>query len=50
VKAEDAPRAVARVLRAYLANRASQDETFAAFARRHNAETIRRLADTEIDA
>jgi ferredoxin-nitrite reductase len=50
VKAEDAPRAVARVLRAYLANRASRDETFAAFARRHNAETIRRLADTEIDA
>ena len=47
VKAEDAPRTVARVLRAYLANRASADETFVAFARRHDIDAIRALADAE---
>jgi ferredoxin-nitrite reductase len=35
VKAEDAPRSVERMLRAYLACRASRDETFQAFTRRH---------------
>ena len=49
VKAEDAPRMVARVLRAYLTHRASQDETFIAFARRHDIEAIKRLADAETD-
>lgn len=46
VKAEDAPRAVEALLRAYLANRASPDETFAAFSRRHDAETLRTMAET----
>jgi ferredoxin-nitrite reductase len=47
VTAEDAPRAVARLLRAYLANRAQKDETFVAFARRHDVDAIRRLAEAE---
>jgi ferredoxin-nitrite reductase len=50
IKADDAPRIVARVLRAYLAHRASTDKTFVAFARRNNIETIRRLADEATDA
>jgi len=47
VTAEEAPRAVARMLRAYLANRAQRDETFAAFARRHDVDAMRRLAEAE---
>ena len=35
VKAEDAPATVERMLKAYLAHRASRDETFLAFTRRH---------------
>jgi ferredoxin-nitrite reductase len=48
VKAEDAPKTVAGILRAYRGNRQGDAETFAAFARRLDAETIRRLADAEI--
>jgi ferredoxin-nitrite reductase len=47
VRAEDAPRVVAGVLRAYRNNRASDSEDFAGFARRLETETIRRLADAE---
>lgn len=47
VKAEDAPQVVARVLKAYLAHRASDAESFVAFARRHDIEAIRALADAE---
>jgi ferredoxin-nitrite reductase len=47
VKSEDAPRVIERLLKSYLANRASPDETFLAFARRHDGETLRRLADAE---
>lgn len=47
VQAQEAPRVVARMLRAYRANRAGPDETFAAFARRAGVETIRRLAEAE---
>src|SRR6266852_8101696 len=36
VKAVDAPATIERLLKAYLARRASQDETFLAFARRHD--------------
>ena len=35
VKAEDAPRTIERMLKTYLARRASRDETFQAFTRRH---------------
>src|SRR5438552_5070582 len=47
VKAEDAPKVVEKLLKAYLSHRASPDETFLAFARRHDGETLRKLADTE---
>jgi ferredoxin-nitrite reductase len=47
VKAEDAPKTVARILRAYRENRSSADETFVAFARRYDIETLRRLVHEE---
>jgi ferredoxin-nitrite reductase len=47
VKAEDAPKTVERLLRAYLANRVSTDETFVTFSRRHDGESLRKLADAE---
>lgn len=46
VKAEDAPRAVERVLRAYLANRTDATETFVRFAARNDIDTLRRMAET----
>lgn len=45
VRSEDAPVVVERLLKAYLANRASADETFLSFSRRHDAAALRRLAD-----
>jgi ferredoxin-nitrite reductase len=48
LKAEDAPKTVERLLKAYLANRASPVETFLTFARRHDGEALRKLADAEI--
>jgi ferredoxin-nitrite reductase len=47
LKAEDAPRTVEKLLKAYLSHRASPDETFLTFARRHDGETLRKLADDE---
>jgi ferredoxin-nitrite reductase len=47
VKADDAPGVIARMLRAYLAHRASADETFLAFARRHEIETLRGMFEAE---
>jgi ferredoxin-nitrite reductase len=47
VKAEDAPKTVERLLKAYLTHRASADEPFLTFARRHDGETLRKLADAE---
>jgi ferredoxin-nitrite reductase len=47
VKAEDTPKTVEKLLKAYLAHRASPDETFLTFARRHDGETLRKLADAE---
>src|ERR1700674_5318948 len=47
LKAEDAPRTVEKLLKAYLSHRASPDETFLTFARRHDGETLRKLADAE---
>ena len=35
VKAEDAPATIERMLKTYLAHRASPDESFQAFTRRH---------------
>lgn len=47
LKAEDAPRTIEALLKAYLAHRASPDESFLAFARRHDGATLRKLADAQ---
>jgi ferredoxin-nitrite reductase len=47
VKAEDAPKTVERLLKAYLTHRSSDHETFLTFARRHDGETLRKLAEAE---
>jgi ferredoxin-nitrite reductase len=49
VKAEDAPPTVERMLKGYLAQRSSRDETFLAFARRHEVDALAKIfagADT----
>jgi ferredoxin-nitrite reductase len=43
VKAEETPKAVERVLKAYLANRASADETFLTFTRRHEIDALKSM-------
>ena len=50
VKAEDAPRTVERVLKAYLAHRASPQESFLAFTRRHQIDALRALVEREAAA
>ena len=45
VKAEDAPKTVERVLKAYLAHRASADETFLAFTRRHEIDALKAFCE-----
>ena len=50
LKAEEAPQTVERLLKAYLSHRSSPDETFLSFARRHDGEALRRLADAEVSA
>ncbi len=50
IKSEDAPKTVEKLLKAYLKNRSSADETFLAFARRHDGETLRKLADAEVSS
>jgi ferredoxin-nitrite reductase len=47
VKAEDAPQTVERMLKAYLAHRASPQESFLAFSRRHEVAALRALVDSE---
>jgi ferredoxin-nitrite reductase len=43
VKAEDVPVTVERMLRGYLAHRAGTEETFFAFARRHDVEALKTM-------
>ena len=43
-----APKTVERLLKAYLTNRSSTDETFLSFARRHDGEALRKLAEAEV--
>jgi ferredoxin-nitrite reductase len=45
IKAEDAPKVVERMLKAYLAHRASRRESFLAFTRRHEIDALRSLID-----
>jgi ferredoxin-nitrite reductase len=47
VVAEDAPRTVERILKTYIAHRASPEESFLAFARRHDTETLKAMAELE---
>jgi ferredoxin-nitrite reductase len=47
VRAEDAPRTVERMLKAYLAHRASPQESFQAFTRRHDIDALRSLVASE---
>ena len=44
VKAEDAPRLIEGLLNAYLAHRAGPDESFLAFARRHEIDALKAMA------
>jgi ferredoxin-nitrite reductase len=50
LKAQDAPKTVEKLLKAYLAHRSSSDETFLNFARRHDGEALRKLADAEVSS
>jgi len=47
LKAEDAPQTVERLLKAYLKHRVSSEETFLTFARRHDGDALRKLAEAE---
>ena len=48
VKAEDVPQTVERVLKAYVAHRASPQETFLTFTRRHEADALKTLFDAQV--
>jgi ferredoxin-nitrite reductase len=50
IRADEAPRTVERLLRAYLRHRASPDEHFLTFARRYDGEGLRKLADAEVSS
>jgi len=47
VKAQDAPKTVERILKAYLAHRASREESFIAFARRHEIDALKTMVELE---
>jgi ferredoxin-nitrite reductase len=47
VKAEDTPRAVERMLKAYLAHRASADENFLSFSRRHEVDALKTMFEQQ---
>ena len=47
IKADDAPRTVERMLKAYLANRVSCEESFMAFTRRHEIDALKTLTEAE---
>jgi ferredoxin-nitrite reductase len=45
VVAEDAPRIIERILKAYLTHRASPEESFLVFSRRHDIEALKAMAE-----
>jgi ferredoxin-nitrite reductase len=47
VKAEDAPQTIERILKAYLRNRAAREESFIAFARRHEIDALKAMSEQE---
>jgi len=50
VKATDAPRTVEHMLKGYMAHRAGCDETFLAFARRHEIDALKDMFDAKVHA
>jgi ferredoxin-nitrite reductase len=48
VKAEDAPQHVEALLKAYLAHRADAAESFVTFAKRHDTEALKRMAEASL--
>src|SRR6478672_1499439 len=46
-KAEDAPKIVERMLKAFLAHRSGEDETFFAFTRRHEVDALKAMFERE---
>src|SRR5262249_54654743 len=47
VKVEDCPALIARMLKAYLANRTGAPETFMQFSRRTDSDTIKRMVEAQ---
>jgi ferredoxin-nitrite reductase len=47
VTAQDTPRTIERILKAYLAHRASPEESFLAFTRRHDLDALKAMTDLE---
>jgi ferredoxin-nitrite reductase len=47
VVAEDAPRIIEHILKAYLTHRASPEESFLVFSRRHDIEALKAMAERE---
>ena len=47
VTAQEAPRTVERILKVYLTHRASREESFLAFARRHEIDALKAMTDRE---
>ena len=47
VKAQDAPKTVERILKTYLAHRASREESFIDFARRHEIDALKSMVQRE---
>jgi ferredoxin-nitrite reductase len=47
VVAQDAPRVIERILKTYVGRRASPEESFLAFSRRHDIEALKAMADQE---
>jgi ferredoxin-nitrite reductase len=47
VVAEDAPRIIERILKAYLTHRVSPEESFLVFSRRHDIEALKAMAERE---
>jgi ferredoxin-nitrite reductase len=50
VKAQDAPATIERLLKAYLAHRASKDESFIDFARRHDIAALKFMTEGQVSA
>jgi ferredoxin-nitrite reductase len=50
VTAENAPRTVERILKAYLGHRASREETFLAFVHRHEIDALKAMTEAEAAA